>query len=89
MQRQHHYSNGSHLHFITASDYRRPRLLTHHDSERAETLDQLTTGFDFQLVGYVLMPEHFHLLTSPSKAIALLASSVVSNNERLGTLLKI
>ena len=69
MQRQHHYSAGSHLHFITASTYRRVRLF---DSPRfrkrfIETLDQLRTEFDFRLVGYVLMPEHFHLLISPSK----------------------
>ncbi len=63
-------SAGSHLHFITASTYRRVRLF---DSPRfrkrfIETLDQLRTEFDFRLVGYVLMPEHFHLLISPSKA---------------------
>ena len=70
MQRQHHYSTGSHLHFITASTYRRVRLF---DSPRfrarfIETLDQLRSEFDFRLVGYVLMPEHFHLLVRPSKA---------------------
>ena len=70
MPRQHHYSAGCPLHFITASTYRRVPLL---DSPRfrqrfLETLDQLRTEFAFRLVGYVLMPEHFHLLVWPSKA---------------------
>ena len=70
MLRQHHYSAGSHLHFITTSTHRRVRLF---DSPRfrerfIETLDQLRNEFDFRLVGYVLMPEHFHLLISPGKA---------------------
>ena len=68
--RQHHYSEANHLHFITASTYRRVPLF---DSPRfrarfIETLDQLRHEFDFRLVGYVLMPEHFHLLIWPSKA---------------------
>jgi putative transposase len=69
VQRQHHYSAGRHLHFITASTYRRVRLF---DSPRfrarfIETLGQLRNEFDFRLVGYVLMPEHFHLLIWPNK----------------------
>ena len=70
MPRQHHYSDGNHLDFITASTYRRVRLF---DSPRfrsrfIETLDALRHEHDFRLVGYVLMPEHFHLLIWPSKA---------------------
>ena len=69
MPRQHHFSDGNHLHFITASTYRRVRLF---DSPRfqsrfIETLDALKHEHDFRLVGYVLMPEHFHLLIWPSK----------------------
>jgi len=70
VQRQQHYSEANHLHFITASTYRRARLF---DSPRfrtrfIETLDHLRDEFSFRLVGYVLMPEHFHLLVSPNKA---------------------
>jgi REP-associated tyrosine transposase len=69
VQRQHHYSEANHLHFITASTYSRVRLF---DSPRfrerfIETLALLRTEFDFRLVGYVLMPEHFHLLVWPGK----------------------
>ena len=70
MQRQHHYSAWSHLHFITASTYRRAGLF---DSPRfrerfIETLDQLRHEFDFRFVGSVLMPERLHLRLWPRKA---------------------
>jgi putative transposase len=62
--RQHHDYAGKHLHFITASTYRRARLF---DSPRlgacfVETLNQLRAELQFLLVGYVPMPEHFDLL---------------------------
>jgi putative transposase len=55
--------------FITASTYRRVRLF---DSPRfrkrfIETLDQPRSEFDFRLIGYVVMPDHFHLLIWPGK----------------------
>jgi len=58
-----------HLHFITCSCYRRkPRLGT----ERARNvflkiLSEVRDRFDFALLGYVTMPEHFHLLMSEPK----------------------
>ena len=68
VQRQHHYYGGNHLHYLTASTYRRVRLF---DSERfrhhfVRTLDKLRAGQSFKLIGYVLMPDHFHLLIWPS-----------------------
>ncbi len=68
MPRQHHYYGANHLRFITASTYRRGRLF---DSERFRCefialLDELRTELDFKVIGYVLMPEHFHLLLWPS-----------------------
>jgi putative transposase len=59
----------NHLHYITTSTYRRARVF---DSERfkgrfvsiwAELRDEL----GFRIVGYVLMPEHFHVLLWPSE----------------------
>ncbi len=66
MLRQHHFYGGNHLHYLTSSTYRRARLF---DSERFKgqfvgTLDDLRTEFDFRIIGYVLMPEHFHLSCS-------------------------
>jgi putative transposase len=55
-----------HLHFITCSCYRRLPLL---DTARKrdlflKVLDEARTHYNFSLVGYVVMPEHIHLLIS-------------------------
>jgi putative transposase len=55
-----------HLHFITFSCYRRRPLL---GSARARSafvlvLGEVRRAYDFKLVGYVVMPEHVHLLIS-------------------------
>jgi len=55
------------LHYITTSTYRRARL---YDSERfrnhwVATLGELRCELGFKIVGYVLMPEHFHALLWP------------------------
>jgi putative transposase len=68
MPRQRHFYGGNHLHFITASTYRRAKLF---DSLRfrrhfIRTLAELRAECGFKIVGYVLMPEHFHLLIGPS-----------------------
>ena len=57
------YGRGE-LHFITFSSYRRMGLLS---SARArnvfvQILDELRGRYGFSLVGYVVMPEHVHLL---------------------------
>ena len=69
MSRQRHYYGLNQLHYLTASTYHRARLF---DSDRfrehfVRTLDQLRSGLDFKILGYVLMPEHFHLLIWPSE----------------------
>lgn len=69
MPRQRHYYGLNHLHFITASTYRRANLF---ESERfrchfLSTLAELRLEMDFKIIGYVLMPDHFHLLVWPSQ----------------------
>lgn len=69
MPRQQHYYGLNHLHFLTASTYRRAAVFR---SERfrdhfARTLDQMRATQHFRIVGWVLMPEHFHLLIWPSE----------------------
>jgi len=59
MPRQQHYYGLNHLHFLTASTYRRSRLF---DSNRfrlhfVRTLIQLCQQQDFRIIGWVLMPE--------------------------------
>lgn len=67
----HHYERGQ-LQFITTSTYRRHRLFT---CQRfcwtfVETLRQLRGETGFLLIGWVLMPDHFHLLIRPEPAEA-------------------
>jgi hypothetical protein len=57
------------LHFITCSCYRRMPLL---GTERArhlflKILSEVRERYDFALLGYVVMPEHIHLLISDPK----------------------
>ena len=70
MPRQRHPYGLNHLHFITASTYRRTRLFDSHRfrSHFVQTHDQLRGEQNFRLLGWVLMPEHFHLLICPHPA---------------------
>ena len=58
-----YYGTGS-LHFITWSCYRRQPLLN--SSARRDrlltVLEKMRTRYRFALIGYVVMPEHLHLL---------------------------
>ena len=58
------YYGQQHLHFITTSCHRRlPRLGTPRRRDSLlRVLEQVRTQFRFQIVGYVVMPEHIHLL---------------------------
>jgi|SRR5580698_452 putative transposase len=78
-----HYGQGD-LHFVTFSCYRRKPLL---GTARArdcfvKTLDEVRRRHAFRLVGYVVMPEHVHLLMSepakknPSKILQVLKQKV-------------
>ena len=72
-----HYYGGNHLHYLTANIYRRARIF---DSDRfklkpvlsaangfTQTLGDLGAELGFRVIGYVLMPEHCHLLIWPSE----------------------
>ena len=64
------YGSGD-LHFITASCYRREPLLgtAYRKDLLVKVLEQVRQRYEFVLVGYVVMPEHFHLLISePARA---------------------
>jgi putative transposase len=63
------YATG-HLHFITSSCYHRRPFLAR--AARRDLflhiLEQVRRRYDFVVVGYVVMPEHFHLLiTEPAR----------------------
>jgi REP element-mobilizing transposase RayT len=64
-----HFAPGQ-LQFLTSSTYRRAKLF---QSDRlrwsfVEVLGQLRTEMGFLLIGWVLMPDHFHLLIKPEPA---------------------
>jgi putative transposase len=79
-----YYGHG-HLHFITASCYGREPLLASNRRRDLflKVLEQMRRRYRFVVIGYVVMPEHFHLLISepekgnPSVVIQALKLGVV------------
>jgi len=73
-----------HLHFITCSCYRRLSLLSSVRARNTFTriLGEVRDRYEFKLAGYVVMPEHIHLLISeppnatPSKVMQVLKQRV-------------
>jgi putative transposase len=78
------YYGYGHLHFLTFSCYRRLPLLGKPDerTEFVRALGKIRQRHGFPLVGYVVMPEHVHLLigetprVTPSKVLAALKQVV-------------
>ena len=62
----HRYYGAGYLHFITTSCYQRRALLgtPHSRNLFLEVMEQVRRGYRFVVVGYVVMPEHVHLLFS-------------------------
>jgi len=77
------YQTEGHDHFITFSCYHRLPFL---NEDRArlvflDTLERLRQRHQFFLFGYVLMPEHVHLLLSEPKAMPLATTLSVLKGE--------
>ena len=60
------YFGAGHLHFITSSCYHRYPWLGSPDRRDLllDVLERMRQRYSFVVVGYVVMPEHFHLLIS-------------------------
>src|ERR1700761_8701271 len=60
------YCGGHDLHFITISCYHRQSFLNTSASRDmfVETLEETRQKYEFRVAGYVVMPEHVHLLVS-------------------------
>ena len=60
----HRYYGSQHLHFITCSCYRRHPILgtPEHRDRFVNILEEARRKYRFVVHGYVVMPEHFHLL---------------------------
>ncbi len=70
-RRLHRYYGAGYLHFITASCYQRRALLGdgRNSDLFVQVLEQVRKRYRFVVVGYVVMPEHVHLLLSePERA---------------------
>ena len=67
----HRYYGAGYLHFITTSCYQRSPLLGTSQNRDLflEAMEQVRRRYRFVVVGYVVMPEHVHLLLSePERA---------------------
>jgi putative transposase len=64
------YYGRGHLHFLTFSCYQRRPLLETSDARDVflRELDRARSKWKFRLLGYVVMPEHVHLLISEPPA---------------------
>ena len=62
----HRYYGAGYLHFITTSCYQRRSLLGTPQNRDLflEVMEQVRRRYHFVVVGYVIMPEHVHLLLS-------------------------
>jgi len=71
------YQQTGHFHFVTFSCYqRRPYLGTPAARDRFEqSLETMRLRYGFVVAGYVIMPEHVHLLVSEPK-LAILAKAL-------------
>jgi putative transposase len=66
------YQNSTDFHFLTFSCYRRLPLLARGEGYQVfeEELERVRQRYEIIVTGYVLMPEHVHLLVSePAKGI--------------------
>ena len=60
------YQKMGHLHFVTFCCFRRQAHLQAAGSRELfeDALERIRSRYDFQVVGYVVMPGHVHLLVS-------------------------
>ena len=67
------YQQSGDLHFVTFTCYRREALLTSAEAKRLveRALEQARRQYVFWVSGYVIMPEHVHLLISEPERAAL------------------
>jgi putative transposase len=64
------FQHSGQRHFVTFCFYHRCRLLTADESRRifASALERVRRSFKLHVYGYVVMPEHVHLLLSETAA---------------------
>src|ERR1700752_3543829 len=88
------YYGEKHLHFVTFSCYKRLPLLDGADARNlvVRELARVQKEYEFSLVGYVVMPNHVHLLLSepakgtPSTVLQMLKQRVSRKMRKAGPL---
>ena len=77
------YQETGHLHFITFSCNARAPFLNSHNARRIfeQTLERVRNWYSFYVTGYVVMPEHVHLLISepPNAKLAVVIQMLKQN----------
>jgi putative transposase len=79
----HRYYGAGYLHFITTSCHQRRALLATPQNRGLflEVMEQVRRRYRFVVVGYVVMPEHVHLLFSePERADPSLVMKVLKQS---------
>ncbi len=73
MTRLRHYDDPNVVRFITFSCYRRLPLLSDDDNKRIfiDILNQYRHKYNIKIYGYVIMPEHVHLVLHPPEGLKL------------------
>ena len=83
------YQNEADDHFITFSCYHRQPYLTTPDSRDLfeRSLESTRERYNFELLGYVIMPEHVHLLLSEpeTKPLATALQALKLSDSKLST----
>ena len=77
------YQQAHHLHFITFSCYHRAPLLTTPEARHIfeHTLERVRDWYGCYIAGYVVMPEHVHLLISePDRSTLAVAIQMLKQN---------
>jgi putative transposase len=77
------YQDAGGFHFVTFSCYRREPLLAERDGYAVveRMLEEVRVRYEFVVAGYVLMPEHVHLLVSEPKRVSLAVALQVWKQE--------
>ena len=85
-----HFHEPGHLHEFTFSCYGRRPLLTNDRWRRylADSIRAAGKQFDFQLIAFVFMPEHVHLLTLPLDADPAIARYLAAVKRRMSSRVK-
>jgi putative transposase len=59
------YYDDSYTYFVTNVTYERQRILLDHTESLKQSIDKVKSETSFDLVAWVILPEHFHIIVRP------------------------